>query len=136
MSHKTNKKNDTVNEATIKLLVDSFYNKIRRDKDLAPIFEDSIGTTNEMWKPHLERMYLFWSSIMLSSGSYHGNPMQKHKSIPSFQPELFDRWLALFEETARELHTNNVAEIYVERSKRIAKSLKLALYYKPERKNQ
>ncbi len=129
-----NEKYDQVNDETIKLLVDGFYEKVRRHEKLGAIFESMIGTSEEDWRPHLERMYQFWSSIILSTGRYHGNPMQKHMDIPQFEPELFDQWLELFEETAKELHTESIATNYIDKSKRVAESLKLALYYRPERK--
>ena len=127
---------DVITEESIKILVDSFYQKVRADKDLGPVFIAAIGEDNEEWRPHLERMYSFWSSVMLTSGRYHGNPMQKHQNLPSFDEGLFDTWLSLFAETVHEIHTKPIAERYIDRSKRIAESLKLGLYYKPERKQK
>ena len=49
------------------------------------------------------KMYAFWSSVMLTTGRYKGNPVMKHLVLPKFQPELFEHWLALFDETCREL---------------------------------
>lgn len=125
---------DVITEDTIESLVNRFYQKIRVDPELGPIFDAAIGQTEQQWKPHLERMYAFWSSIMLSSGRYHGNPMQKHKALPSFDAARFDRWLVLFAETAHEIHSHDIAERYIDKSRRISESLKLALYYKPEGK--
>ena len=124
---------DMITENSIKTLVDNFYQKVRKDSDLAPIFVTAIGETEEAWRSHLEHMYAFWSSIMLSSGRYQGNPIQKHSGLPSFDENLFVRWLELFAETATELHCSSIAEQYIEKSKRIAESLKLSLYYKPRR---
>ena len=124
---------DVITEESIKELVNRFYQKVRENKDLGPIFDKVIGEDDRDWEPHLERMYAFWSSIMLTSGRYHGNPMKKHKDLPQFDKDLFDVWLSLFAETAREVHTKPIAERYIDRSKRIAESLKLSLYYKPER---
>lgn len=124
---------DVITELTIETLINRFYQKIRVDAELGPVFTAAIGKEDKQWKPHLERMYAFWSSVMLTSGRYQGNPMQKHKALPSFDENLFERWLALFAETAHEVHTNAIAEKYIDRSQRIAESLKLGLYYKPER---
>lgn len=125
--------NDVITEESIKELVDRFYTKVRDNGKLGPVFDGAIGKHDEDWKPHLERMYAFWSSVMLKSGRYHGNPMQKHKDLPHFDESLFDTWLALFAETAREVHGAAIAERYINRSRRIAESLKLGLYYKPQR---
>ncbi len=124
---------DTITEESIKLLVNNFYQKIRLDTELSPIFIQIIGEDEKDWVPHLERMYAFWSSIMLSSGQYHGNPMKKHKDIPKFNKQLFERWLFLFAETAHEIHTDDIAQKYIDRSHRIAESLKHALYKSKER---
>ncbi len=120
-----------VTEENIKKLVDTFYGKVRRDPSLSPIFAAVIGDSQEQWKPHLEKMYAFWSSIMLTTGRYHGNPLKKHKDLPAFDIKLFDRWLALFAETAKEIYSSEIAELYISKSQRIAESLKLGIYYKP-----
>lgn len=117
-----------ITEQTIQALVDRFYAKVRRDKDLGPIFEAAIGSDDDDWRPHLEHMYAFWSSIMLSSGRYHGNPMIKHRRLLPMDISLFDRWLELFAETAAEIHTAPVVENYIARSRRIAASLKMGMY--------
>ena len=123
-----------ITEESIKLLIDSFYKKVRADVTVGPVFAAAIGTTDEQWQPHLQRMYDFWSSVMLTSGRYHGNPLQKHRDLPPFTQDLFDVWLALFAETAREIHVAHVAQRYIDRSERIAESLKMALYYSPKRR--
>ena len=41
----------------IKLLVDTFYDNIRKDELLAPIFNDKI---EDRWPEHLEKMYRFF----------------------------------------------------------------------------
>ncbi|HEU5046362.1 MAG TPA: group III truncated hemoglobin [Rickettsiales bacterium] len=125
-------KESAITEETIKRLVDTFYRKVRADAVLAPVFTAIIGESDEEWKDHLHRMYDFWSSVMLTSGKYHGNPLQKHKDLPAFDMVLFDRWLALFEQTAQELYTPEIAAQYIAKSRRIAESLKLGIYYKPD----
>ena len=120
-----------ITEDSIKRLVDRFYTKVRADPDLAPVFIGAIGEDSAAWGPHLQKMYAFWSSVMLTSGRYHGNPLQKHRDLPAFDSALFDRWLELFAETAAELHGAEAAALYVEKSRRIAESLKLGLYFRP-----
>lgn len=120
-------KQDHITEESIKQLIDTFYAKVRADKSLGPIFEEKIGTDRASWKKHLHTMYDFWSSIMLGSGRYHGNPHQAHRELPSFEISLFERWLSLFEQTAHEVHAPTLAQKYVDRSQRIAESLKLSI---------
>jgi hemoglobin len=121
---------DHVSEDGIRLLVDSFYERVRRDPELAPIFLRAIPGD---WQPHLTKMYAFWSSVMLTTGRYKGNPVVKHLVIPGIQPQLFERWLALFDETCRELFDDGVSDEFRAKAVRIAESLKLALFYRPDR---
>jgi len=124
---------DKITEDNIRLFIDEFYNRVRKDADLGPLFTNAIGYTDEEWNPHMNKMYDFWSSVMLSTGKYSGNPMKKHTDLPSFEESMFDVWLALFAKTAREFYTESAAKKYIETSERIAQSLRLALYYRPER---
>ena len=117
-------------ESAIRQLVDSFYAKVRADPELGPIFERAIPGD---WGPHLATMHDFWSSIMLTSGRYHGNPVAIHLRVEGIEPRLFGRWLALFDETCRELFDDDVAEAFRAKAERIAESLKLALFYRPDR---
>lgn len=128
MTAKNNKKIDNISEESIKLLVDNFYYKVRQEKELKSIFEDKIGTAPEAWAPHLQHMYDFWSSIMISSGKYSGNPMRKHKDLPPFDQRKFDIWLKLFAQTANEIFTAEVANKFIEKSQLIARSLRYGLY--------
>jgi hemoglobin len=98
-----------IDEEMIRKLVHSFYDRVRSDAVLGPIFAASI----ENWGPHLERMCAFWSSVILMTGCYHGRPMQKHAPLPMGGDE-FDRWLALFAETARSVCPSAAAEYFIE----------------------
>lgn len=122
-------KSQNITEDSIKYLVDTFYAKVRGDERLGIIFAAAIGHSDEEWAEHLQKMYDFWSSIMLTSGRYHGNPLKKHKDLPFFDEKLFNRWLELFAETANEIHPPEIAQNYISKSHRIAENLKFNLYY-------
>ena len=107
-----------ITEGMIEQLVRAFYAKVRADAVLGPIFEARIRD----WEPHLQQMFAFWSSVALMTGRYHGTPMIKHVRLP-VDAGHFDRWLALFEETAQELCPPEAAAHFVERARRIAASL-------------
>ena len=111
-----------IDEAMIERLVRGFYTKVRADAVLGPIFEARIRD----WEPHLARMCAFWSSVALMTGRYHGTPMAKHLPLP-VDGGHFDRWLALFEETAREICPGEAEAHFVERARRIAQSLELGI---------
>jgi hemoglobin len=120
----------SITEPDIRVMVDAFYVKVRADAVLGPIFASAIPGD---WQPHLEKMYAFWSSVMLTSGRYQGNPVSKHLALAGMTPELFTRWLALFDATCRELFDDDVAAAFRGKAERIAESLKLALFYRPDR---
>jgi hemoglobin len=111
-----------IDEAMIERLVRTFYAKLRKDRLLGPVFEARIRD----WEPHLQRMCAFWSSVALMSGRYHGSPMAKHLPLP-VDATHFDRWLVLFEETAREVCPPEAEAHFVERARRIADSLELGI---------
>ncbi len=111
-----------IDEPMIDRLVRSFYGKVRADELLGPIFGARIAD----WEPHLRRMIAFWSSVALMSGVYHGRPMEKHLPLP-VDARHFDRWLALFEETADEVCPPAAAAHFIERAHRVAESLELGI---------
>ena len=106
----------------IERLIHGVYADVRADPLLAPIFAAKITD----WAPHLRQMCDFWSSVMLMSGRYHGQPMPKHTPLP-IEAAHFDRWLALFEAAARRLCPRAAADALVERAGRIGESLELAM---------
>lgn len=71
--HHVTRRYDTISEGTIRALVDCFYLRVRRDLTLGPIFADAIAA--DAWPAHLQKMYAFWSSVMLTSGRYKGDPV-------------------------------------------------------------
>jgi len=111
-----------IDDAMIARLVDGFYDRVRADPLIGPVFNERISD----WGPHLEQMKLFWSSVALMSGVYHGRPMPKHLPLP-IDARHFDRWLELFEATARDLCPPIAADHFIERARRIAESLELGI---------
>uniref|UniRef100_A0A7V4XUL1 Group III truncated hemoglobin n=1 Tax=Acidobacterium capsulatum TaxID=33075 RepID=A0A7V4XUL1_9BACT len=92
--------NGSLSETSLRQLVDAFYARIREDDLLAPIFHSAIG---DRWPEHLEKLTNFWCSVMLSAGTYKGNPMDAHLRLPRLGHAHLDRWLALWRVTTSEL---------------------------------
>ena len=111
-----------IDEPMIETLIRAFYARVQKDALLAPIFESRISD----WEPHLDSMFAFWSSLTLQTGRYHGQPMAKHMPL-IVDGRHFDRWLALFEQTARDLCPPAAAERFIERARRVAESLELGV---------
>ena len=125
-----------ITEPTIAVLVETFYARVRRDPALAPVFAATVAEA--AWPAHLLRMGGFWSSVMLTSGRYKGDPVAVHRRVARMAgsgvtPELFATWLDLFEATAAELFAPDLAAVFADKAGRIAESLKLALFFRPDR---
>lgn len=111
-----------IDEAMIHRLVHGFYDRVRADQVLGPVFAAHIHD----WDAHLPRMCAFWSSVALMTGVYSGRPMQAHQTLP-VDAAHFDRWLFIFEATARELCPAAAAAHFIDRARRIAESLEMGV---------
>ena len=116
-------KRDVIDEAGIAALVTGFYGRAREDAVLGPVFDAAVDD----WDHHLARLTDFWSSVTLSTGRYKGNPFGAHRPL-SLQPAMFDRWLELWRETARDVFTPPVAEAFIRKAELIARSLTMGLF--------
>lgn len=95
-----------ITEQEIRDLVYTFYGRVREDASLGPVFE---GRLAGRWESHLEKMCDFWSSVLLATGRFDGNPVEAHLRVPGISPEHFDRWIELFERTAHDVLRPHVA---------------------------
>ncbi|MEA2949269.1 MAG: hemoglobin [Alphaproteobacteria bacterium] len=118
-----------LSEAQIGALLDLFYTKVRADPELGPVFGRAIA--EEGWPAHIATIQDFWSTVMLKSGRYKGNPFQVHKEVEGISPELFGRWLALFDEACRDLLPPQLAAAMRGRAVQMADSLKAGLFFRP-----
>lgn len=118
---------DTLDEAAIATLVDHFYEKVRHDAVIGPIFNAAVHD----WNEHKRLLTSFWSSVALRAGSYRGNPMAAHRPHP-IRVEHFDHWIALWKETCLEELDEVHALQMVDYAERIGRSLKLGLGIHPQ----
>lgn len=116
-----------VDEEGLRRLVALFYVRVREDAELGPIFNDAVAE----WPEHLAKLTAFWSSVMLTSGRYKGNPVAAHiKHRDRIEPALFERWLALWTRTTDEVMPPATAVALQSKAARIAESLQLAMFFK------
>jgi hemoglobin len=115
-----------ITESSIEKLVYRFYDHIRVHKTLGPVFNAAIKA--EEWPEHLKTMCSFWSSMMLKTGRYSGNPLQKHLALPRFDESLFDQWLELFAQTSHEIFEEKSAMLFQNASRNVARSFKYMIY--------
>ena len=107
-------------EEQIKDLVDRFYSRVRQDELLGPVFARAVG---DHWAEHLAKMSDFWSTVVLASRRYKGNPMQVHIDLPRLSEGHFDRWLSLWIITTSELLEETHAQIFVTKAQFMAERL-------------
>ena len=93
---------DIENIDDVRILIDSFYAKVKNDDLIAFIFNDVAQVD---WPKHLPKMYAFWEFLLLGGESYQGNPMEPHRVLHQkveLKKEFFDRWVELFKQTVDE----------------------------------
>lgn len=87
-------KKEIISLEEVQELVDTFYERVRADESLGPIFEQVI---QDRWPAHLAKMYQFWQTILLEEHTYSGRPFPPHARLP-IEKAHFDRWIMLFTE--------------------------------------
>ena len=117
-----------ISEEQIRLLVDSFYGKIRVDADLDPIFERVVAGN---WETHLAKMYDFCSSVMLTTRYRKENLFAVRKHFDGLETGLLDRCLALFGDSCDEVLDSETAGFCWLKAAHLVESLKLILFYRP-----
>jgi len=115
-----------ITEAGLAALVRTFYGRVREDPMLGPVFNAAVDD----WEAHFARLTDFWSSVMLTTGRYKGNPFSQHLKHP-LTPPMFDRWLAIWAETVGELFASGPAAELRARAERIGDSLRQGLFFRP-----
>lgn len=113
-------------ESELATLVDRFYEKVRVDPELGPVFSPAVHD----WVQHKQRLTTFWCSVARRSNSYRGNPMAAHQRHP-VRAEHFDRWLTLWRATCIEVLDGATAALMIDYAERIGHSLKLGLGMRP-----
>lgn len=118
---------DVLDEAMIASVVHGFYDAIRADGLLAPLFEAAIAEGD--WPVHLAKMCDFWSATLLRTGRYQGRPLPPHLVIPGLGEAHFRRWLSLFRATVTDRCPPDVAALFMDRALRIAHSFRLSIAF-------
>lgn len=115
-----------LDEPRLAALVAHFYARVRADAMLGPVFNKAV----EDWPAHQEKLAAFWSSVMLGTGRYKGQPLPAHmRHRAEISPAHFQRWLRLWEESAREELTPEAGHAMVRKAQRIGASLQIAMFH-------
>jgi hemoglobin len=111
-----------ITETQIASLVERFYAKVRADPEIGPVFNHAVAN----WDAHLDLLKDFWSTVLLTTGRYKGNPLLAHFPLAIGEGD-FARWLKLFSETAGEVMPASQAAIVTRKADLIAMNMKRVL---------
>lgn len=118
-----------IDRALISTVVDTFYARVSEHPELGPVFNAQLSGR---WSEHTLKMKSFWSAVAFRDGTYGGKPVQAHLGVANLTPELFPKWLELFETTLDDVVTNEDAKAwFMATAERIARSLTISLFYNP-----
>jgi hemoglobin len=117
-----------VDRASIRAFVHRFYGQVDQDPALGPVF--NVRLEGE-WGPHLDKMVLFWSMVLLREPGYSGQPPVVHRSVEELRPEHFKRWLELFSETLHEVYVPELADMLSRRVYDMSRGLSNAVFGEP-----
>lgn len=116
-----------VTEENIRRMVHAFYDGVRQDEVLGPVFAHALA---QGWDAHLPRMVDFWSTVLLGTGKFQGNVFGKHMALAGIEKAHFIRWLALFRDTVTRLYASEPANEIILVAERIAGSLQFGYFGK------
>lgn len=122
-------KRDIENRADVKLLIHTFYDKIRIHEVLGPIFNGIIKD----WDAHLILLTDFWETQLFLKRKYHGNPVTAHQEVETktngtVTSEHFGLWLNTWFETIDELFEGDVSYIAKNRAQKMSTMLFMKMF--------
>lgn len=111
------------NREDVRVLVHTFYDKIRQHNMLGPIFNGHI--TEEQWPAHLSKLTDFWESNLFGVRTFRGSPSKAHVKVDknlnhTVSQHHFAQWLQLWFETIDELYEGELAEKAKEMARRMS----------------
>lgn len=121
---------DLTTREHIFLLVSSFYEKVRKDDLLGPIFNGVISD----WDHHLQHLTDFWcNQLFVERGTYRGDPIAAHKGVDEYAKNTisehhFGRWLNLWVQTLDELFEGDNVFIAKNRARKMATHIHLSIF--------
>lgn len=127
MTNLNTAKHDILVRGDVVLLIDTFYNHVRKDPVIGHIFNEVVDID---WDAHMPTMYSFWCSLLLGEASYAGNPMVKHVALSKKTPMTsveFTQWLTLFNATLNALFEGPTATMAKERAATIGELMQVKI---------
>lgn len=122
-------KKELKNRDDVRLLVETFYGKVRKDKVLGPIFNSIITD----WESHLSLLTDFWETQLFLKRKYYGNPVTAHQEVDdkmnhTITSEHFGLWLNLWFATIDGLFEGETAWIAKNRAQKMSTMLFMQIF--------
>jgi hemoglobin len=111
-------KREIRNRQDIEAVVSVFYEKVKQDPLIGPVFLEQAKVD---WATHLPKIYNFWESLLFGKEVYFGRPFPPHYEL-DLKLEHFQRWLQLFFATVDEHAQGEKAEEIKARALMIGKN--------------
>lgn len=113
----------------VRLLVHSFYGKVRENGDIGPFFTTTITD----WEEHLEKLTDFWESNLFFKAKFRGNPVAAHNAVDKsyghrLEMRHFGIWLQLWTETLDGLFEGELANRAKNNARKMATHLYLQIF--------
>ena len=94
------------------LLVERFYEKVRMDEEIGPVFNQIITD----WPAHLDKITDFWNQHIFGVQSYKGNPIEVHNQVDAtmhhqITAHNFGTWLFYWIQTLDELYEGDKVDL-------------------------
>ena len=94
------------------LLVDRFYEKVRMDDEIGPVFNQIITD----WPAHLDKITDFWNQHIFGVQAYQGNPIEVHNQVDTtmhhqITAHNFGTWLFYWIQTLDELYEGDKVDL-------------------------
>lgn len=122
-------KNDITNRKDIYILVSHFYNKVKNNTLLGPIFNTAI----QDWDNHLQQLTTFWQSSLFLNTKYTGNPIKTHINVDknnqnSISQTHFGIWLNLWVETIDQLYAGPIANTAKNKARKMSSFMFIKIF--------
>lgn len=105
-------KKDIQSREDLYTLVAAFYEQIKQDEEIGPVFHKIISD----WESHLQRITDFWEQHLFGIQKYRGNPIEVHNEVDRkmnyrISARDFGTWLFYWMKTINDLYEGKNAEL-------------------------
>lgn len=118
---------DITNRHAIEKIVKEFYTNALEDRVIGHFFTEVVSLNMDV---HIPTICDFWEKVLLGTGSYTNNPMDKHFELHKrshLKSAHFERWLYLWKKTINRHFEGPMANEAINRAKTIAGVMQLKL---------